>query len=76
MIRLASVIGTFEPAFRAQYRERLRPEHTQALAAMKRCRNSASPKMQANCTRCVGAGAKVPGFGRSENAGGLAAGAR
>ena len=52
MIRLASVIGTFETAFLAQYRQRLRPEHTRALAAIKLCRTSASPKMQANCTQC------------------------
>ncbi len=52
MIRLASVIDTFESAFLAQYRDRLRPEHIQALAAMKRCRTSASPKMQAACTEC------------------------
>ncbi len=46
MIRLASVIHTFESAFLAQYRERLRPEHTRALAAMKQCRTQASPKLQ------------------------------
>ena len=52
MIRLASVINTFETAFLAQYRQRLRPEHTRALAAIKLCRTSASPKMQAACTEC------------------------
>ena len=52
MIRLASVIDTFESAFLAQYRERLRPEHTQALAAIKHCRSQASPKMQLACSQC------------------------
>jgi hypothetical protein len=53
MIRLASVIDTFESAFLAQYRERLLPEHRRALAAMKLCRTQASPKLQANCTQCA-----------------------
>jgi hypothetical protein len=52
MIRLASVINTFEAQFLAQYRDRLRPEHTRALAAMKQCRTQASPKMQVKCTEC------------------------
>jgi len=52
MIRLASIINTFESAFLVHYRERLRPEHTRALAAMKLCRTQASPKMQAICTQC------------------------
>ena len=52
MIRLASIIDSFESAFLVQYRERLRPEHTQALAAMKLCRTQASPKMLAACTQC------------------------
>lgn len=52
MIRLASVIDTFEADFLAQYRSRLRPEHTRALAAMKRCRTQASLKMQVSCTEC------------------------
>jgi hypothetical protein len=52
MIRLASVIQRFESDFLEQYRDRLRPEHTQALAAMKHCRSQASPKMLAACTEC------------------------
>lgn len=52
MIRLASIIDTFESAFLAHYRDRLRPEHTQALAAMKHCRTQASAKMQLACTAC------------------------
>ena len=53
MIRLATVIETFEAEFLAQYRERVRPEHYRALAAMKHCRTQASLKMQAQCTECA-----------------------
>ena len=52
MIRLATVIDTFEADFLAQYRNRLRPEHLQALAAMKRCRTQSSLKLQAHCSEC------------------------
>jgi hypothetical protein len=52
MIRLASVIQRFETAFLEQYRHRLRPEHTHALAAIKHCRSQASPKMLATCDEC------------------------
>ena len=53
MIRLASVVASFEADFLAQYRNRLRPEHTRALAAMKHCRTEASPKMQVQCSECA-----------------------
>ncbi|MGA7950096.1 MAG: transposase [Thiobacillaceae bacterium] len=53
MIRLASVIESFEADFLAHYRDRLRPEHTRALAAMKHCRTQASPKMQVECSECA-----------------------
>jgi hypothetical protein len=52
MIRLASIIQRFETAFLEQYRHRLRPEHTHALAAIKHCRSQASPKMLATCDAC------------------------
>jgi hypothetical protein len=52
MIRLASVIDTFETDFLAQYRDRLTSEHYRALAAMKQCRTPASPMMQVKCTGC------------------------
>jgi len=52
MIRLAAVIETFEADFLAQYRDRLRPEHYRALAAMKQCRTHASPMMQVKCSEC------------------------
>jgi hypothetical protein len=53
MIRLATVIETFEADFLAQYRDRLRPEHYRALAAMKHCRTQASLKMQVKCPQCA-----------------------
>ncbi len=52
MIGLASVIKTFEADLLAHYRGRLTSEHYRALAAMKRCRTSASPKMEVQCTGC------------------------
>ena len=52
MIRLASIIDTFEADFRARYRDRLTSDHARALAAMKHCRSAVSPKMQAACTAC------------------------
>ena len=52
MIRLAWVIDTFEAAFRAKYRDRLKPEHTRALAAIKQCRTALSRKMHIQCTDC------------------------
>lgn len=53
MIRLATVIDSFEAGFRAQYKDRLSAEHYRALAAMKRCRTQASPKMQVQCSGCA-----------------------
>lgn len=52
MIRLASVIDTFEADFLTQYCDRLRPEHYRALAAMKQCRTHASPKFRVQCSEC------------------------
>jgi hypothetical protein len=52
MIRLASVIDSFEKDFRAQYGDRLNAGHMQALAAIKRCRTGASAKMQVQCSGC------------------------
>ena len=50
MIRLATVIETFEADFLARYRGRIRSEHLHALAAIKHCRTQASPKMLTRCT--------------------------
>ena len=52
MIRLATVIDTFEADFLTQYRSQLRPEHYRALAALKHCRTQSSLKMQVSCTEC------------------------
>jgi hypothetical protein len=52
VIRLATVIDTFEADLRAQYRDRLTADHYRALAALKHCRTQASPKMQVQCTGC------------------------
>ncbi len=52
MIRLASIINTFEARFLAQYATRLLPSHCNALAAMKICRSHQSPKMLVGCTQC------------------------
>jgi hypothetical protein len=52
MIRLAKVIDTFGEDFLVQYRDRLRPEHSRALAAMKRCRTQSSMKMRVECCEC------------------------
>jgi hypothetical protein len=52
MIRLSSLIDTFEALYRAQYAEAPLPGHLKALAAMKLCRTSASPQFQVKCTEC------------------------
>ncbi len=52
MIRLSSIIESFEAGFLAQYRDAILPSHQRALAAMKACRTSLSPRMQAQCTAC------------------------
>jgi hypothetical protein len=52
MIRLATVIDTFESDFLAQYRHKLNSNHLRALSAMKRCRTQASLKMQVKCQGC------------------------
>lgn len=52
MILLSSLIATFEAEFLAQYQERLLPGQRQALEAMKTCRTSLSPRMQAQCPAC------------------------
>ena len=53
MIRLATVIDSFEADFLTQYRHRLTSDHYRALAAMKQCRTQASPMMQVKCTECA-----------------------
>lgn len=52
MIRLASIIETFEAQFLAQYAEAILPSHRRALNAMKACRTALSPRMLAACPDC------------------------
>ena len=52
MILLSTLITTFEAEFLAQYDEALLPGHRRALAAMKTCRTSLSPRMQVHCSAC------------------------
>ncbi len=52
MIRLATIIDTFEADFLSNYRGQLRSEHYRALAAIKQCRTQASPMMRVKCTGC------------------------
>ncbi len=52
MILLSSIIKTFEAGFLGQYQNSILPSHRKALAAMKGCRTSGSPVMQAQCTEC------------------------
>lgn len=52
MIRLASIIDTFESQLVDEFGNALLPSHRQALSAMKRCRTSASPMMLAQCSAC------------------------
>jgi hypothetical protein len=53
MIRLATVIDTFEADFLTQYRHKLSFDHLRALAAMKHCRTQSSLKMRVKCTECA-----------------------
>ena len=52
MIRLTSVINAFQSDLLARYGSRLNADQRRALAAMKRCRNQASLKMQVCCEDC------------------------
>lgn len=52
MIRLASVIDTFEGDFLARHRHELSADQLRALAAIRRCRTQASPRMQVACPDC------------------------
>ena len=52
MIRLASIIETFEAPFLAQYAEAILPSHRRALRAMKACRTALSARLLAACPDC------------------------
>jgi hypothetical protein len=52
MIRLSSIIHTFEAECLERYRDSLLPSQRKALSAMKDCRTSRSPRMLAQCPEC------------------------
>jgi hypothetical protein len=52
MIRLAEIINTFVPDLEQGYGERPVPSHRHALAAIQRCRTSASGIAAAHCHDC------------------------
>jgi Putative transposase/Transposase zinc-binding domain len=52
MIRLAHLIESYGGAFLERYDAVLKPEHWQALSALRRCRTKASPRMQLQCSQC------------------------
>ena len=52
MIRLASIIETFERELYDQYADRLLPSHYKALSAMKHCRRAQGPAILAECSEC------------------------
>jgi len=49
MIRLASIVKQFEKDFTQKYQKNLLPSHFKALAAIKTCRSTHSPKMLMQC---------------------------
>ena len=52
MIKLSSIIKTFESDLLGQYQDKLLPSHKNALWAMKSCRTNQSPKMLTSCVEC------------------------
>ena len=52
MIKLSSIIKTFESDLLVQYQKKLLPSHKNALWAMKSCRSSQSLKMLTKCVDC------------------------
>ena len=52
MIKLSSIIKTFESDLLVQYQSKLLPSHKNALWAMKSCRTSQSLKMLTSCVKC------------------------
>lgn len=52
MIRLATVIEQFEADFFSAYRQTMLASQRKALSAIKNCRSSHSPLMQASCSDC------------------------
>jgi len=52
MIRLSSIIESFETTFLQQYKNQLLPSHKKALGVMKVCRTRHSLLMLARCDKC------------------------
>ena len=52
MIRLSTIINTFEASLLERYGHRLSPDQRQALSAIKTCRSAFSPRMQVQCDAC------------------------
>jgi hypothetical protein len=52
MIRLSSIIATFEAQYLDVYGDSILPSQRKALSAMKTCRTAASPLMRAQCSDC------------------------
>ena len=52
MIRLASLIKTFEARFMERYKGAILPSHQKALSAMQQCRKRSNHHMLAECTGC------------------------
>lgn len=52
MMRLASLIDTFEADYLAAYGDGMLPSQRKALSALKICRTSAAPVMQMHCEAC------------------------
>jgi hypothetical protein len=52
MIRLSTIIKTFEAGFLAKYQQQLLPSHKKALSRMATCRTAESPKVLAGCPAC------------------------
>lgn len=52
MILLSSLIATVEADYLAQSGDAILPSQHNTLAALKTCRTSASPPMQAQCSAC------------------------
>lgn len=52
MIRLSSIIQTFEAEFLARYQDSILPGQRKALAAIQHCRTTQSPVMLAHCEEC------------------------
>ena len=52
MIRLASIINKYEKEFKQKYKKHLLPSHLKALASIKTCRSTHSPKMLMQCEDC------------------------